>query len=240
MKLNRRDIMVLAAAVSAFSVGGAGFASAEVGDVIDMAKLMAPKGMADHVLGSETALVTVIEYASPTCPHCAAFSNNTYPAFKAAYIDTGKIKFILRPFSRNVLDAAIFILAETAGPTNYHNVIETYFRTQGVWAVSDKPRDAILEVAKQLGFTEESFDAALTNQALFTGIEALRNQAVDEFGLTGTPTFYINGKTISGDKSLADLAAEIDPLLPAGEAPIIAPATDAMAPAADATTPAPQ
>lgn len=243
MKLNRRDTLILAAAASAMSLCGVATASAADGDVIDVAKLMAPAGeVADHVQGSDTAPVTVIEYASPTCPHCAAFSNDVLPSFIEAYVDTGKVKLIIRPFVRNVLDAAVFMLAEAAGPTNYHNVLATYFKTQNTWATSQAPRDAILEIAKQLGFTQETFDAALTNQALFTGMEALREQALDEFGLAGTPTFYVNGKTLTGDKTLEQLAAEIDPLIPADFVPTEpaaeTPATDAMAPAADAMAPA--
>jgi protein-disulfide isomerase len=243
VKLNRRDTLILAAAASAMSLCGVATASAADGDVIDVAKLMAPAGeVADHVQGSDTAPVTVIEYASPTCPHCAAFSNDVLPSFIEAYVDTGKVKLIIRPFVRNVLDAAVFMLAEAAGPTNYHNVLATYFKTQNTWATSQTPRDAILEIAKQLGFTQETFDAALTNQALFTGMEALREQALDEFGLAGTPTFYVNGKTLTGDKTLEQLAAEIDPLIPADFVPTEpaaeTPATDAMAPAADAMAPA--
>jgi hypothetical protein len=146
---------------------------------------------------------------------------------------------------RNVLDAAIFMLAEAAGEPNYQNVIGTYFKTQGEWGVSETPRDAIFNIATQLGFTKETFDAALTNQDLFTGMEAMREQALSEFGLQGTPTFYVNGKTLSGDKTLEQLAAEIDPLVPAdfvtpaaAAAAAPAPATDAMAPAADAMAPA--
>lgn len=243
MKFTRRDTLILAAAASALSLCGVATASAEEGDVIDVAKLMAPAGdLVDHVQGSETAPVTVIEYASPTCPHCATFSNDVLPDFIAAYVDTGKVKLITRPFVRNVLDAAVFMLAEAAGPTNYHNVVSTYFKTQNTWATSQTPRDAILEIAKQLGFTQETFDAALTNQALFAAMEAVREQALDEFGLSGTPTFYVNGKTLTGDKTLEQLAAEIDPLVPAdfvATEPAAAPAaTDAMAPAADAMAPA--
>jgi len=135
------------------------------------------------------------------------------------------------------------MLAEAAGPTNYHNVVSTFFKTQTTWAASEKPRDAILEIAKQLGFTQETFDAALTNQALFTGMEAVRDQALNDFGLSGTPTFYVNGKTLSGDKTLEELAAEIDPLVPAdfvatapGAAAPAVPAADA--PAATTVTPA--
>ena len=244
MKFNRRDTLMLAAAASALSLCGVAAASAAEGDMVDVAKLMAPAGgVADHVQGSETAPVTVIEYASPTCPHCAAFSNDVLPAFTEAYVDTGKVKLIVRPFVRNVLDAAVFMLAEAAGPTNYHNVLSTYFKTQATWAASQTPRDAILEIAKQLGFTQETFDAALTNQELFTGMEALREQALNEFALAGTPTFYVNGKTLTGDKTLEQLAAEIDPLIPADFVPAApaaeAPAaTDAMAPAAGAMAPA--
>ncbi|WP_173087303.1 DsbA family protein [Devosia sp. 1635] len=244
MKLNRRDTIVLAAAATALSVCGISSAGAAEGEMVDTAKLLAPAGgIADKVLGNPDAPVTVIEYASPTCPHCATFHNTVYGPFKEAYIDTGKVRFILRPFVRNVLDAAIFMLAEASGDENYHNVIGTYFRTQQDWGTSETPRDAILEIATQLGFTQESFDAALTNQALFTGMEAIREQALNEFGLEGTPTFYVNGKTLTGDKTLEQLAAEVDALVPAGFTPSngAAPAQPAAAPAAQpapAATPA--
>jgi protein-disulfide isomerase len=245
VKFTRRETLILAAAASALSLCGVATASAAEGDMIDVAKLMAPAGgIADHVQGSEDAPVTVIEYASPTCPHCADFSNNVLPGFVSAYVDTGKVKLISRPFVRNVLDAAVFMLAEASGPTNYHNVLATYFKTQNTWAASQTPRDAILEIAKQLGFTQETFDAALTNQALFTGMEAVREQALGEFGLAGTPTFYVNGKTLSGDKTLEQLAAEIDPLVPADfvASTPAAPVAPAAVPAAEtpaATAPAP-
>lgn len=119
MKFSRRDTLILGAAASALSLCGVGAANAADGDMIDVAKLMAPAGgLVDHVQGSDTAPVTVIEYASPTCPHCAAFSNDVLPSFITAYVDTGKVKLITRPFVRNVLDAAVFMLAEAAGPTN--------------------------------------------------------------------------------------------------------------------------
>jgi protein-disulfide isomerase len=245
VNFTRRDTLILAAAASALSLCGVATANAAEGDMVDVAKLMAPAGgHVDHVQGSETAPVTVIEYASPTCPHCAAFSNDVLPGFIAAYVDTGKVKLINRPFVRNVLDAAVFMLAEAAGPTNYHNVLSTYFKTQNTWATSETPRDAILEIAKQLGFTQETFDAALTNQALFTAMEAVREQALNEFGLEGTPTFYVNGKTLSGDKTLEQLAAEIDPLVPADfvatdvSATPTAPAADPATPVAPTATPA--
>ena len=114
---------------------------------------------------------------------------------------------------RNVLDAVVFMLAEAAGPEKYHEVVDTFFKTQDTWLTSNTPNDAIFAIAQQLGFTKESYDAALTNQALFSGLEALQKQALDDFQLEGTPTFYINGKKLTGESSLEALKAEIDPLL---------------------------
>lgn len=238
MKFTRRDTLILAATASALSLCGVASANAAEGDMIDVAKLMAPAGgYVDHVLGSETAPVTIIEYASPTCPHCADFHNSVYPGLKADYIDTGKVRFILRPFLRGEpatpLDAAVFMLADAAGPANFHALISAFFKSQVTWSTSPTPSDAIFQVTKEFGFTEETFSAALTNQDLFIAMSAVRDQALNEFGLQGTPTFYVNGKTLTGDKTLEQLAAEIDPLVPADFV-----ATTPAAPAAPAATPA--
>ena len=253
MKLTRRDTLTLAAAATA--AGLAGFPSlalAKEGDMIDLLKLMAPMAVPDKVLGSPDAKVTLIEYASPTCPHCAAWSNDILPAFKEKYVTTGKVKFIIRPFARNTLDAAVFMLAEYAakstdglvGPADpsapssepsseppatedvnnpsglsqqaietYDNVLSVYFKTQQDWGSSNDPLTALKTVATQLGFTEAAFNEALTNQELFNGIDTMRNQALNDFGLEGTPTFYLNGKQLTGNKTVEELGALIDPLL---------------------------
>ena len=229
---NRRNVLIGAgAAVVVAAAGGAwyflgrgdggmsrvdGALPVPAGAEFNMTALMTPAGgVADHPVGAEDARVVMIEYLSPSCPHCATFANTVYPQLKAEYIDTGKIRFIPRPFMRNVLDAVVFMLAEAAGPEQYHEVIDTFFRTQNQWLASDKPNDAIFAIAQQLGFTKESYDAALTNQELFSGLEALKEQATQEFKLQGTPTFYINGKMLRGDTTFAALKAEIDPLLEA-------------------------
>ena len=255
MKLTRRDTLTLAAAATAAGLAGMpSFAFAKEGDVIDLLKLMAPAGIPDKVLGNPDAKVTVIEYASPTCPHCALFSNDVLPAFKEKYVTPGQVKFIIRPFARNTLDAAIFMLAEHAAksvdggaapaptdpsapsaessaeppapadPSNpsglsqaaietYDNVLSTFFKTQQEWGTSNDPLTALKAVATQLGFSDAAFNEALTNQELFNGIDAMRNQALNDFGLEGTPTFYINGKQLTGEKTLEQLSTEIDPLL---------------------------
>lgn len=212
MKLSRRDTLILAASATLATSLGLGGAQAQEGTTKDVAAL-ANVAIPDKVLGNAEAKVTVIEYASPTCPHCATFANEVYPAFKAEYVDSGKVKFILRPFIRNLQDAVVFLLAEAAGEEKYHQVVDTYFKTQGTWGVSESPRAALLEVAKQLGFTDETFDAALTNQELFEKLKTMQEQAANEFKLEGTPTFYVNGKQLTGDKTLEELKAVIDPLL---------------------------
>lgn len=249
MKLTRRETLTLAAVATAAGVAGLpSIAFAKDGDVLDLLKLMAPAGIPDKVLGDPAAKVTVIEYASPTCPHCALFSNEVLQPFKDAYVKTGKVKLIIRPFARNTLDAAIFMLAEHAAksvdagtsptdpsaepsaepapadPNNpsglsqaaietYDNVLSTFFKTQTEWGTSQDPLTALKTVATQLGFSEAAFNEALTNQELFNGIDAMRNQALNDFGLEGTPTFYINGKQLTGEKTMEQLSAEIDPLL---------------------------
>lgn len=246
MKLTRRDTLTLAAMTAAGLAGLPSIAFAKEGDMVDQARLMNPAGIPDKVLGDPAAKVTVIEYASPTCPHCATFHNNVLSDFKAKYVASGQVKFILRPFARNTIDAAIFMLAEHAAravdaqpqPTDpsapssevpapapaagtysqaaveaYENVLAAFFKTQTEWASAPEPLPAIQKVTTQLGFSEATFTAALTDQDLFKAIETMRNQAIEEFGLDGTPTFYINGKQLTGDKTLDVLSTEIDPLL---------------------------
>ena len=115
MNLTRRDTLTLAAAATlAGAAGLPTLALAKDGDVIDQLKLLAPMAVPDRVEGDAAAKVTVIEYLSPTCPHCARVAINVIPPFKDKYVKTGKVKFIARPFARNTLDVAIFMIAEAA------------------------------------------------------------------------------------------------------------------------------
>jgi protein-disulfide isomerase len=214
---NRRNILIGSGAAMVAAAAGTGVSflfgsSAALAQQFDANKLLQPP-LPDHPQGNKDSKVTLIEYLSPTCPHCKAFTEQVYPQLKAEYIDTNKIQFIPRPFIRNVQDAVVFMLAEAAGPEKYHEVVDTFFKTQEQWAASDKPNDAMMAVAMQLGFTKETYDAALTNQELFNGLQAVQKQALDEFKLQGTPTFYLNGKLISGGATFESLKAEIDPLL---------------------------
>ena len=179
------------------------------------AELAKPGPDGDVVLGSDKAPVTIVEYASMTCPHCAHFSETTFPELKKRYIDTGKVRFIFREFPFDKIAAAAFMLARCAGKDRYMAVVETLFAKQAEWAVNE-PRAPLENIAKQLGFTEETFKQCLTNQKVLDDIEAVRNRAVQKLGVNSTPTFFINGKKLTGDVPIDTLVKEIDPYLKAG------------------------
>jgi protein-disulfide isomerase len=184
-----------------------------------LAELAKPGPAGDMVLGSAKAPVTIIEYASMTCPHCAHFSATTFPELKKRYIDTGKVRFIFREFPFDKVAAAAFMLARCAakdgGSDKYMAVVETLFAKQDEW-VNDHPLQPLENIAKQLGFSDDSFKACLTNQTVLNEIEAVRDRAVDKLGVNSTPTFFINGKKVVGDVPIDTMAKEIDPYLKEG------------------------
>jgi protein-disulfide isomerase len=171
----------------------------------------------DVVLGSNKAPVTVIEYASMTCPHCARFSATTFPELKQRYIETGKVRFIMREFPLDAVAASGFMLARCAGNDNdkYMAIVETLFARQSEWMVRE-PLPPLKSIAKQFGFTEDSFNQCLANQKLLDDIQGVRDHAVKKLGVKSTPTFFINGKKLLGDVSIEAMAKEIDPYLKDG------------------------
>jgi protein-disulfide isomerase len=156
--------------------------------------------------------VTIVEYASMTCPHCAHFHETTFPELKTKYIDTGKVRFIFREFPLDQLAAAGSMLARCAGDGKYFPMIETLFSQQRTWAVQ-KPIPPLLAIAKQAGFTQQTFEQCLGNQKLLEDIEKTRERASTKFGVNSTPTLFINGTKQSGALSFEDLEKKIQPLL---------------------------
>jgi protein-disulfide isomerase len=175
-------------------------------------ELMSPGPLPDQALGSPDAPVTIVEYASMTCGHCAAFHEKTYPELKKRYIDTGKVRFVFREFPLDPIAAAGFMLARCAGDGKYFPMVETLFHQQREWAVQ-KPLPPLMAIAKQAGFTQQSFEACLANQQLLGDIEKVRERAAAKFGVNSTPTFFINGKRQSGAVSIEELEKLIEPYL---------------------------
>lgn len=186
-------------------------APASAGDV-DMAELLKPGALPDKVLGKEDAKVTIVEYASMTCPHCAHFAETTFPELKTKYIDSGKVRFIFREFPFDPRAEAGFMLARCAGD-NYFPMVDVLFKQQQTWAAAENVKDAMFQLSKLAGFTQESFNACLTDQALLDQVRAVQKRGADEFKVDSTPTFFINGKTYKGALSIEEMSAIIDPLV---------------------------
>lgn len=181
------------------------------GDV-DMAELLKPGALPEKQLGKDDAKVTIVEYASMTCPHCAHFNATTFPELKTKYIDTGKARYILREFPFDPRAVAGFMLARCADD-NYFPMVDVLFKQQEAWAAAENVKDAMFQLAKLAGFTQESFNACLTDQKLMEQVNAVQKRGADEFKVNATPTFFINGKTYAGALSIAEMSAIIDPLL---------------------------
>ena len=178
---------------------------------VDMAKLLEDGSLPDKVLGNPDAPVTIVEYASMTCPHCATFHTQTLPVIKEKYIDTGKARLIMREFPFDPRAEAGFMLARCAD-NNYFAMIDALFRQQRGWATAENASDALLQIARMAGFSQESFTACLTNQKLLDDVRAVRTRGAETFGVDSTPTFFINGKTYKGAMSVDEMSALIESL----------------------------
>jgi len=220
MKFSRRLMMQSSAAALVLGSGAAWLGSRENGaDIVSRASaqnlsdLMAPGPLEDMVLGEADAPVTIIEYASMTCPHCASFHEAVLPALKEKYIETGKVKMIFREFPLDARAYAASMLARCADKQFYFPMTDVLFKQQSVWARAEDPRPALLQIAKLAGFTQESFEACLKNQELLDNVTAIRKKASDDFGVTGTPSFFINGDKYRGRVSVEEMSAAIDSYL---------------------------
>jgi protein-disulfide isomerase len=189
----------------------ASMGSAHAQDV-NLVELYKGTPLPDKVLGSDTAPVTIVEYASVTCPHCASFHQQTYPALKSKYIDTGKVKLIFREFPTQPAPVAIagFMLARCADD-KYYPMLDAIFSQQQGWA--QDPYNGFLRIARQAGFTQEKFEACLKDQKLAEQIQEVAKRGNEQFKVESTPTFFINGKKYVGALSMGELEKILEPLL---------------------------
>ena len=211
MRLNRRNFIISG---TALTVGAAGYAavnsSSENFSAIpgispanaagtDLSDLNEAPAIGDMVLGNADAPVTIIEYASATCPHCARFHEDTFKKIKAEYVDTGKARFIFREFPFDDLAVAAFMLARCAPGDKYFAMIDVLFEQQSVWT-RNNPKGELFKIAKLAGFTEKSFEACLINEEIYKGIVAIRDKAGTSYGVDSTPSFFINDKKLKGNQ----------------------------------------
>jgi protein-disulfide isomerase len=168
----------------------------------------------DMALGPPDAAVTIVEYASITCPHCAAFNENVFPRIKAAYIDTGKVRYLFREFPLDPVAAASSVLARCVADgdsVKYFEVTDALFRQD--WSKVTKPRETLNQIGKQAGLNEQQVGTCLKDEALFNKIVAGRTSATAKLGINATPTFLINDEKIVGATSFEEFDMRIKALL---------------------------
>ena len=179
---------------------------------VDMATVLKPGPLPELTLGDDKG-VPVVEYGSLTCPHCAAFDHEVLPAFKTAYVDTGKVHFIFREFSRNPLDAAAFVLARCVGDDKALATIDLLFSEQDKWAFVDDPLTALLAALRPTGLSKDKAMECLKDQSKADAMNKIVQTAVSTVKVNGTPTFVIGGNVYGGELSLKDLDAILKPLI---------------------------
>jgi protein-disulfide isomerase len=178
----------------------------------DVAK---PVSLPDMALGPANAAVTITEFASMTCPHCAAFNAETFPKIKSAYIDTGKVRYIFREFPLDIKAAAGSMLARciaNGDAAKYFAVTDMLFRQQSDW-VTKNTTETLTRIGKQAGLSQQQVETCLKDQALLDKIAADQKYASDVLKVDSTPTFFINGERIKGEASFEEFQKKIDPLL---------------------------
>lgn len=169
--------------------------------------------MSAGALGNAKASVTVIEYASLTCPHCAHFENDTFAAFKKKYVDTGKVRYIFRDFPLDQLGLKAAMLARCAGPDEFLGFVEALYKSQDEWAGDNDPMAALARLGLEGGVSKDQFDACMANKPLEDAIVQERLEAENKYKVDATPTFIINGEAHSGDMPLEDFDKILEPLL---------------------------
>ena len=198
--------------VVVLSFGGALPAAAQGAPGADAAKQLAVQP-GDRVLGKADAPITIIEYASLTCPHCAHFEVDVLPKLKTKWIDTGKAKLVLRDFPLDEPALRAAMVARCAPPERFYPLVDTFFAQQEQWATSRDYRAALEKLAKLGGISNKEFAACISDKKLEDQVAQSRLTAAQQLGVDATPTFFVNGKKFDGaptleafDKALSGVA----------------------------------
>jgi len=187
-------------------------AEAKAQSATDVAK---PVSLPDMALGPADAKVVITEFASMTCPHCAAFNAAVFPKLKEEYIDTGKIRYVFREFPLDIKAAAGSMLSRCIAkddPAKYFAVTDLLFRSQNDWVVKNTT-ETLMRIGKQAGLSQEAIEVCLKDQGLLDKIAADQKYAAEVLKVDSTPTFFINGEKIKGEASIQEFEKRIDTLL---------------------------
>jgi protein-disulfide isomerase len=164
-------------------------------------------GLEEHVLGKVDAPVTIIEYASMTCPHCADFHAKTMPRIKSEYIDKGLVRFVFRPFPLDKLAARATLLVQCAPGDGYFSMLDILFRSQNDWSRAPDQVAALKQIGRTVGVSDADMDRCMADEAAINKIVAGMQDAQSRFGINSTPSFVVNGKTYT-NRPMEDFKAE--------------------------------
>ncbi|ANK91492.1 DSBA-like thioredoxin protein [Rhizobium sp. N6212] len=174
------------------------------------ADLLEPIGRMDHPIGSASAPVTIIEYSSPTCPHCVDYRTQVAPEIEKEFIERGKARLIFRPFVRNNVDMAIFMLCEWQEGSKYQELTKLFYSKYDEIAQTGDIEKELRDIAASAGIDKPTFDRLVSDQSILDGLSKLTSQARDDFKVEGTPTFFVNGKKFTGAQSAEEMRANIE------------------------------
>ncbi|MBM3544008.1 MAG: DsbA family protein [Alphaproteobacteria bacterium] len=212
MKLPASGSILIAAAIALAGFGPAPVtpSTPDKVETPTQEELLRAGPLGDRAMGNANAPVVLIEYASLTCPHCRNFHANVFPKVKSQYIDTGKVRYIVRefPIGRSAGNAAI--INRCAPPDQYFALLDAFLSRQDEWVSQEVRLDAIYGVAKSIGMSREAFDKCLSNQAIIEGLTEVKQRG-RQFGVVGTPTFFVNGRKAQGAITFEEIKALIEP-----------------------------
>ena len=186
------------------------FADAAVAQNASTALLSKPVSLPDMAIGHTKAPITIVEYSSMTCPHCAAFEENVFPMLQSKYIDTGKVRFVSREFPLDIKAAAASMLARCAAngdAPRYFEATTMLFKQQG--PLMDRTTDTLKAVGGRFGMNEQAVEACVRDQALLDKLTADQRFALDELQVDATPTFFINGERLKGAMSFEEFESKL-------------------------------
>jgi protein-disulfide isomerase len=172
---------------------------------------VSPVTAADMTLGSARAAVTVIEYASPSCPHCARWNQEVFPEFRRRFIDTGQVRFVMRELLTAPAEfaAAGFLLARCGGRAQFFDILDGVFAVQEEALSGDQPAVALFGVARRFGISQARFNACLSDQTALEALDARVSRSADVDGINSTPTFIVGAQRYEGEQTIDELAAAI-------------------------------
>jgi len=189
-------LILLAFAFMNSNGNGAGAAATANPEVTDALAVAGPMG--DYALGADDAPVTFYEYSSLTCNHCSAFHLQSFPEIKEKYIETGKVRWVVRAFPFDPAAPAAVMLARCSGEDRYYKFLDVLFEQQPQWAFQGNPGENLEAIAKQGGFSGEAYEAGIQNEEIFAHVREVQARGQEVYGVRSTPSFFVNGQKVEG------------------------------------------